>query len=166
MNPISPAVIVIQRPTNFWMGGLRSFIVRIDGLRAGKVKRGVAAEFPVMSGEHTVAVSMDWFRSQPVRVVVEPGSRTEFAIGSGRGGVLKMFVPLVLIALLAQAVIVAAMVAAADSSWSLRIAMYIVTYLVLFGGYILVTTWFAGDYWALLTLEPVGPGAHRNTVGG
>ena len=170
MNQTSPAVIVIRRSTNFWMGGLRSFIVRIDGFRAGKVTRGAAAEFPVMPGEHSVAVSMDWFRSRPVRVVVESGSRAELAIGSRSGGGLKMFVPLILSVLLSQVIIKALpeTVAAADSSWLMQTAQFFVAYSVLFGGYILATSWFAGDYWALFTLEPepIGASSHRGAAAG
>ena len=107
-----------------------------------------------MSGEHAVAVSLDWIRSSPVRVVVESASKTELAIGSRRGWVLKMFVPLVLTAILAQ-VIVATMATAADSSYLLRIALYLVAFFVLIVGYILATVWFARDYWALYTLHPM-----------
>jgi hypothetical protein len=88
------AVIVVRRPAIYFFGGSRSFIVWLDGRRAGEVRPRAAAEFPVAPGEHTVSVSMDWLRSRPLRVVAGPGSRTELAIGGGAGIVLKLFVPI------------------------------------------------------------------------
>ena len=60
--PPTGAAIVIRRPAHF-VGGARSFVVWIDGRRVGKVRPHAVAEFAVEPGEHTVAVSMDWFWS-------------------------------------------------------------------------------------------------------
>ena len=91
MNVSGQAVIVVQRPANYFFGGSRSFIVWIDGRRAGKVRRGVAGEFAVEPGEHVISVSMDWFRSRPLQVAAGPGSRTELMIGTRTGNAVKDF---------------------------------------------------------------------------
>ncbi len=168
MNSTGQAVIVIHRPTNYFFGGSRSFTVWIDGLRAGKVKRGVAGEFAVEPGEHTVAVSMDWLRSRALQVVAGPGSRTELAIGARSGLAVKLFLPVLLAAVVAPVLMEGLRTTAAvvDDHWLLRWLLFIVVYVALFGGYILVTSKFFGDYWAVWTLGPAGTSSPPAPVGG
>jgi hypothetical protein len=168
MNPSNQAVIAIRRPANWVGASLRSFVVRIDGRRAGRIKRGTTGEFTVEPGEHTVEVSMDWFRSRPFRVVVEPGSRTDLAIGSRSGGALKSFLPMVLAALAAPVLVegLRAVVSPVDDNRLLRSALFLVAFGVLYGGYVLLTSWFASDYWALFVLEPAGTGSPLKPVVG
>ena len=163
MDSTGQAVIVFHRPTNYFFGGSRSFTVWIDGLRAGKVKREVE-EFAVEPGHHTVAVSMDWLRSPPLQVVAGPESRTELAIGARFGMYLKMFVPVLLAALVAPL----APPAVADAHWWVfwvRWLLFMVVYVALFGGYVLVTSKFFGDYWAVWTLGPSGTSSPRTPSG-
>jgi hypothetical protein len=168
MNPTNQAVIVIQKPSNWFLGGARSFIVSIDGRRAGKVARGMSGGFTVEPGEHALAISMDWFRSRPFQVVVEPGSRTELAIGVRTGAVLKMFVPMFVAALAAPLLIegLRATTAIVDLNWWLRSVLFLIAYVVLFGGFVLVTSKLAGDYWELFTLGPAGTGTSKEPIGG
>jgi hypothetical protein len=49
MNPTTQAVIAIRTRTD-WAGSTRSFVVRIDGRRAGKLKPGMTSEFRVEPG--------------------------------------------------------------------------------------------------------------------
>lgn len=158
MNPTNQAVIAIQRRIGFFLGGARSFIVWIDGCRAGKVKRGTLAEFSVEPGEHTVAVSIDWLWSRPLQVVAGPGSRSELAIGVLSGFALKIFLPVLLAALVAPLFMEGLRVTAAvvDVHWWLRWLLFIAAYVVLFGGYVLTISKFSRDYWAPWTIGPAG----------
>ncbi len=156
MSQTGQGVIAIQRPTSYLFGGSRDFILWIDGQRTGRVKRRVPAEFTVDAGEHTLAVSMDWVRSQPVRVVVEPGSRTELAIGARSGWALKFFLPIFLVAMVAPALVevLRQTTSFAAENWLLRSALFVVGYAVIFAGYLFVTLKYCGEYWAMYTLGP------------
>jgi len=167
MNPTSQAVIAIRRPAHFFAGGSRSFIVWIDGCRAGKVKRGTPAEFSVEPGEHTVAVSMDWLRSRPLQVVAGPGMRSELAIGARSGLALKMLLPILLAALIAVLLMegLRATAAVVDVHWWLRWLLFVAVHVALFGGYVLATSKFIGDYWALWTLGPAGTSSSPPSAG-
>jgi hypothetical protein len=157
MASTGQALIVIHRPKYDLFGGGRSFIVRIDGRRIGRVAPGASGEFPVEPGEHQVAVSMDWFRSQPVKVAVGPGSRTELMIG-GRSLMLKAVLPAVAAALVAPPIMdgLRAILPPVDAYWWLRWLLFIVLYVVLYGGYVLVTSLLWPNFAAVWTLEPVG----------
>ena len=167
MDSTGQAVIVFHRPTNYLFGGSRSFTVWIDGLRAGKVNRAVE-EFAVEPGQHTVAVSMDWLRSRPLQVVAGPGSRTELAIGARLGMYLKMFLPVLLPALVTPLPMegLLGVPAVAEIHWWLRWLVLMVVYVALFGGYVVVTSKFFGDYWAVWTLGPAETSSPKAPVGG
>jgi hypothetical protein len=163
-SPMSQAVITIRRPDD-WVGrSLRSFIVRIDGHRAGRVKPVPAllgpAEFSVEAGEHTVAVSMDWVRSLPCRVTVQPGSRTELMIRARPTTMawLKMTWPIVAAILIVGAIreLLLANTGLPDAPWWVRGGVPLALYVVVFTGIILAIPMVSGDYWAMWTLEPVG----------
>lgn len=74
------ATLTIHRPSDWAGGSWRSFVVRIDGKRVGKIAPGGTGEFSVPVGPHTVEVSMDWARSVPLHLTVEPGARLELVI--------------------------------------------------------------------------------------
>jgi hypothetical protein len=166
MDSAGQAVIVFHRPANYSFDGSRSFTVWIDGLWAGKVKCGVVGEFAVEPGEHTVAVSMDWLRSRPLQILAGPGSKTELVIGARSAAmVFKLFLPVLLAALVAPL----APPAVGDTHWWVfwvRWLLFMVVFVALFGGYVLVTSRFFGDYWAVWTLGPSGTSSPRTPVGG
>lgn len=158
MNPRDQAVIAIRRP-DVWFGRSRSFIVWIDGRRAGKIKTGITGEFTVEPGTHTVTVSMDWVRSLPSQVIVEPGSRTELVI-RGRSGKLawwKNLLPIIGAVSVAQllAYVLLEVIASPNANWWMRTGFYIVVLFVVYAGFVLVTSVFSRDYWAMWTLERV-----------
>jgi len=173
MNPTSQAVIAIRRPEDWWVRR-GNFIVRIDGHRAGKVKPEAIGKFTIEPGTHTVAVSMaGWpYRSRSAQVVVEPGSRTELVI-LGRPDKKAWWkdpvaVSIVFALLIASAIrdIMLDMLGFADANWWVRMGLFGAVYLVLFAGFVLVTSLFAGDYWAMWTLEPVGTSSTQGPVTG
>jgi len=51
-------------PTGF----ARRFRVLIDGRRVGLLSPGEVAHFPIATGKHTVAVRMDWYRSESLTI--------------------------------------------------------------------------------------------------
>ena len=166
MNPTSQAVIAIRKATDMVPGSLRSFSVWIDGHRAGKVKRGMPAEFTVEPGEHTVSVSSCWYRSRPHQVVVQPGSRTELAMGVRSNPNLKVFIPMLFAYFVADVLIdgLRATTTLAVEPWWLRSVLSLVVAVVVFAGYVLVTLKFAGDYWAVFRLGPAGAGLPKEPV--
>ncbi len=159
MNPRDQTVIVIRRP-DVWAGPGRSFIVWIDGRRAGKIKTGKSGEFTVEPGTHIVTVSMDWVRSRSSQVVVEPGSRTELVI-RGRSDKpvwwmnLLPIIGSVVIAQLTTGVLLQ-VIANPNANWWVRTVFFLIVYFVVYAGFVLVTSVFSRDYWAMWTLERVG----------
>jgi len=95
MSISGQAVIIVQRPTNYFFGGSRSFIVWIDGRRAGKVKRGAVGDVRATAG-------------------------------------------------------------VADANWRLHWLILTFIYIAIFGGYVLATSAFVRDYWAVWTLGSSG----------
>jgi hypothetical protein len=157
MNLRDQTVIAIRRPDD---GIRRSFIVWIDGRRVGKIKTGITGDFTVEPGTHTVTVSMDWVRSRPSEVFVEPGSRTELVI-RGRSDKLawwKNLLPLVGAVLIAQLLtgVLLEVMANPNANWWVRTGFFLIVYFVVYAGYVLVTSVFSQDYWAMWTLERVG----------
>jgi hypothetical protein len=165
MSQTPKAVITIRRPANSFVGSSRALIVWIDGRRAGKVRLGVPVEFTVEPGEHTLAVSMDWVRSRPFPIAVGQGSRTELAVGSQSGWAwaLKQFLPMTLIFFATIAIIegLRATTPFIDENRLVRFPVMLAVFAALFGGYLLVTLWFGGDYWALYTLGPAEVGSSK-----
>ena len=165
MNPTSS--IVIGRSANMRFGCARSFLVWIDGQRAGRNQRGVRSQFDVLLGEHEVAISMDWVRSRPLQVVAEPGSRTELMIGFPSRMRSKFLRPIVIISVVAQLIINGLLATRLlDENWWMRMGISIAVYGAIFVGYVLVTSWFVRDYWNLFTLEPAEPTSPTASDGG
>ena len=145
--------------------GSRSFIVWINGHKAGKVKRVETTEFAVAPGVHSVAVYIDWLRSPPLQVAVGPDSRTELAIGVKSGPVLKLLLPNILAGVAAAFVLEilrAASLIVHAQLW-LRSLLLFAVFVLLAGGYALVTSKFFGEYWAVLTLTPTGSTASQSS---
>lgn len=158
MSQTDPTVIVISRPETLFFGRLRSFVVRIDGRKVGYVTRPGPGEFPVEPGEHTVAVSMDWVRSRPLQVVVEPGSKTDLMIGSRSSWVLKFILPMILVAAVTPVFLSVWRPAPANGGDNVLLLIVVqpVIYSMFFAVYLFLTLVFGGDYWALFALNEAG----------
>jgi hypothetical protein len=70
------AVIVIERPFR-WVWSARKFAVLIDDSPFGHVKVGETKEFYTEAGTHTVAVKVDFTKTNPVRVELGEHGRCE-----------------------------------------------------------------------------------------
>lgn len=153
------AVIVLRRPPGSFFGAWRSILVRIDGRRAGKVKPGETGEFPVEPGERTVQLWMDWARSLPLQLVVEPGARIELAVRNlaGRAYYLKTSLPIIIAGLIARPVtqLVLTRMGLTDVAWWVRLGLDLgLMFLMVFGSYILISSYFS-TRWAMWKLEPI-----------
>lgn len=51
----------------------RSFDVLIDGRPAGSIAPGETATFSLSPGRHEIQLKLDWGRSQPVAIDLDPG---------------------------------------------------------------------------------------------
>lgn len=159
MDQTSQAIITIRRPDDWVGSSRRSFVVRIDGRRVGKVKPGSVGEFAVEPGTRTVTVSMDWVKSLPRQVTAAPGSRTELVI-RGRPekvGWRRMFVPIIVAVLAAQLVtgLLLEPLGLAGAGWWTRTGIFLAVYFAAVAAFVLAASFFAPDYWAMWTLEPV-----------
>jgi hypothetical protein len=151
-----------------------SFFVRIDGRRAGNIKRGLSVgeptEFTVEPGTHTVAISTTWGWSRPLQVVVKRGSRAELVIRGrlGKMGWWMDILPMAVALVIAEAfvdILLGAM-GFANANWWARTGLVAAVYLVLLAGFILVTSLFSDYYPAMWTLEPAGTSSPPEPVGG
>jgi hypothetical protein len=151
--------ILIRRPQDWVGGSLRSFMVRIDGRRAGTVPPRSVGEFAVPPGEHTVVVTMDWVRSVPRQVSVGPGSRVELAIRARpeKASWWKLTWPIVVVVLIGQGLTDIALKALdwPDPGFLARTGVFLLFYFSLFGLFILLTSAYWPDHWALWTLEEI-----------
>jgi hypothetical protein len=65
--------IVLHRDPGGWVDRLRSYRVFIDGVRVGDIQRGGTRTFEVAPGDHQVELRIDWCRSRPLDVHLDPG---------------------------------------------------------------------------------------------
>jgi hypothetical protein len=59
----------------------RVYWIKIDGKRAGKLRRGETAKYPVPPGPHTVQARIDWTGSPVLSVDVSPDAPTRVVVG-------------------------------------------------------------------------------------
>jgi hypothetical protein len=65
--------IRLERARGGYADALRSYRVLLDGAVAGQVKRGQTLVLETEPGTHQVQLTIDWARSEPVDVQVQPG---------------------------------------------------------------------------------------------
>ena len=83
-GPLS-ATLVVQRPYVPWRDRLRSYVVVVDGVRAGKVRGGAELVIGVSPGIHRVEARIDWTGSGPVDVAVPAGGVAVLAVQPAGG---------------------------------------------------------------------------------
>lgn len=81
------AVIQIDR-IHHYRDTIRSYIVSIDGDRAGTVRDDNSNSFPVAPGQHTVRLRLLWITSPAVTIDVAPGMTARLTCGPN-GGILQ-----------------------------------------------------------------------------
>ncbi len=65
---------------------LRAYVVVIDGEKIGKIRRGETKDFPISSGQHELALKIDWCGSRTIQFSINEQDRMTFFAKSGRPG--------------------------------------------------------------------------------
>ncbi|MBM7808868.1 hypothetical protein JOD57_004705 [Geodermatophilus bullaregiensis] len=74
------ARIVVRRPGGGYRDRWRSYVIEVDGVRAGTVARGEQVELPVAPGRHSVRAVIDWSGSPLVQVEVAAGATAHLTV--------------------------------------------------------------------------------------
>lgn len=69
---------MLTRSANGFRDRFRGYKVLIDGVEAGKIRRGETLRLPVPEGRHTLQLEIDWCTSQPSPLVVANGQTVAF----------------------------------------------------------------------------------------
>jgi hypothetical protein len=77
------AVIHVERDKAM-ADALRAFKVIVDGETAGKVRRGKSLRVDVAPGPHKVWMKMDWTKSTPIELELQPGEEATLICGPNR----------------------------------------------------------------------------------
>ena len=89
------AYICIKRPSKL-MYALRKITVFSDDMKAGNVENGGEARFEVKPGRHSIYLSIDFYKSKPCIVDLQPGESASLTCGAreGMSGLLSAFTSL------------------------------------------------------------------------
>jgi hypothetical protein len=155
MSQADEALVVIHQGDSGF-ARLRYHRVTIDGRLAGYTARlRPTTELSVDPGVHTVKVSMDWVHSQPLRLELAPGSRTDVRITDRPGvrGRLRSGAPKVLAFLTVSPLVLLDVFGV--HRWWLQGPFLLVGTFCLWGAYNWIASLLVKDYWALRILEPM-----------
>ncbi len=84
MNNVKSAIISIKRPFNLsW--ALRVYNVFIDDVKVGKVKNSHEEHFEVQPGKHSIYVKIDFYKSRPVEIDLQPEEAVTIVCGIKEG---------------------------------------------------------------------------------
>jgi hypothetical protein len=72
--------LVVSRPRE-WIFILGSYRIFVDGCLRALLRRGEEAKVPVIAGFHQVVGKIDWWRTNPVDVLVGTGQTCRLKIG-------------------------------------------------------------------------------------
>jgi len=70
---MATARIRLERAKGGYTDRLRAYQVMVDGTLAGQVRRGQTLVLETAPGTHHVQLTIDWPKSQPVQVELQPG---------------------------------------------------------------------------------------------
>ena len=76
------AVIQVERDKSM-TDALRAYKVVVDGETAGKVRRGKRVRVDVAPGQHEVWMKIDWTKSAPIELELQPWRCRQPASGNG-----------------------------------------------------------------------------------
>lgn len=94
-TPQSLATICVRRPSKL-MYAVREFAVFIDERKVGGVKDGGVARCEVQPGSHSVYVTIDFYKSKPCVINLQPGESASLVCGAkeGMSGLVSAFTSL------------------------------------------------------------------------
>lgn len=82
--------ILVRRKAALWRDRARNYVVFIDGTEVAKVANGAEVRIPVLPGEHVVVLKIDWCKSNPVQVAVQPGKVSTLECGPNSTSLLAL----------------------------------------------------------------------------
>ena len=68
--------VVVRRVPGGYRDLLGGYRLEVDGVEAGRIRRGEQLELPVLAGRHGVRAAIDWTGSPVVEVEVLAGGRS------------------------------------------------------------------------------------------
>jgi hypothetical protein len=71
------ARILLRRERDGVAERFRGYHIFVDGEHAGAIKRGETIVLDVSAGHHTLQAAIDWGRSLPVDIDLDPGEEVE-----------------------------------------------------------------------------------------
>ena len=77
------AVIQVERDKSM-TDALRAYKVVVDGETAGKVRRGKRVRVDVAPGPHEVWMKVDWTKSAPIELELQPGEEATLICSPNR----------------------------------------------------------------------------------
>jgi hypothetical protein len=80
---MSPGMLVIERPKAASRDQWRSYLVIVDGVRRGKIRRGDTMRMELPPGIHHVKGEIDWGSSESLEIEVSENSTTRLRLEPG-----------------------------------------------------------------------------------
>jgi hypothetical protein len=77
--------VEVRREGGYLRDSARAYRVLIDGAVTGTISAGANLAVAVRPGEHRVDLKLDWYRSNPLRLSVEPGQTVHLMSRPARG---------------------------------------------------------------------------------
>jgi hypothetical protein len=74
---MADARIILRRDEDGVAERFRSYRIFLDGERVGSIKRGETIVLEVSAGHHSLQAAIDWGRSPPVDLDLDPGQELE-----------------------------------------------------------------------------------------
>jgi hypothetical protein len=69
---------------------LRSYTISVNGTNVGSVPHGGILTIELPAGEASIEATIDWCKSAPIRVVVEPNRVTQVEVSNNWGALLSI----------------------------------------------------------------------------
>ncbi len=79
------AYVEVKRDANLWRDRIRAYRIFLDGVEAGRVRRGATYRLAVPPGPHRLRMAIDWCRSREVGFTVQSGETARFRCGPSAG---------------------------------------------------------------------------------
>ena len=89
---LNGSTIIVTR-TSQYANRLRAIKIFINGKEAGTVKNGETVEFPVPAGANEIYAKIDWCKTKPAAINLNPGQTVRFELGSPLKG-MRIFLSL------------------------------------------------------------------------
>jgi hypothetical protein len=72
------ALIELERARGGSVDVFRAYVVRVDGSKCGRIRRGERKRFAVEPGRHRLRLTIDWAASPELELTLAPGDTARF----------------------------------------------------------------------------------------